>query len=233
MDVGANIGYMTSILAVSVAPGEVQAFEPHPALFERLAANCRAWQHVAAPVRPLQAAVSSRDGTCTLAVPPGFSSNAGIASIGEPADAGDAIEVRAVTLDTVVGARGVGVLKLDVEGHEPAVLEGGERVLTKHAIRDVVFEDHHGYPSESASILESHGYRVYRDRAGRSRPNAVPPAVARTSVHGAPQNYVATVQPARLEERIRPRGWHVLRPRSRGHSVCSPEPPPASFAQPS
>jgi hypothetical protein len=45
VDVGANIGYMSSVLAASVGPGgQVRSFEPHPDLFRCLTLNTRAWE---------------------------------------------------------------------------------------------------------------------------------------------------------------------------------------------
>ena len=42
VDVGANIGYMTSILAVKAgARGKINSFEPHPTIFQRLRLNVK------------------------------------------------------------------------------------------------------------------------------------------------------------------------------------------------
>src|SRR5687767_7277141 len=44
IDVGAHIGYMSSVMAARVgAQGRVLAFEPHPDLFRELAANVSLW----------------------------------------------------------------------------------------------------------------------------------------------------------------------------------------------
>src|SRR5437773_5659527 len=60
VDAGANIGYMTSVLASRVAPaGTVYAFEPHPALYARLLENIEnrrdtmGWFHVHASTHAL------------------------------------------------------------------------------------------------------------------------------------------------------------------------------------
>jgi len=210
VDVGANIGYMSSVLAASVGPqGEVRSFEPHPELFRRLTLNARAWEHETNVVT-VEAAVSDRDGTCLLAIPDGFARNMGLATV---APSGAGIEIRCVRLDTSLAGERVGVLKIDAEGHEPQVLEGVRRMLSDHAIRDVVFEEHHGYPSRSSDTLESFGYTVFGIEQGVRGPRAVEPVAAKTSVHGAAQNYAATVDPERLRHRIQRPGWRVLRRR--------------------
>jgi FkbM family methyltransferase len=44
VDVGANIGYMTSLMAHKVGlSGKVIAFEPHPAIYKRLVNNVQDW----------------------------------------------------------------------------------------------------------------------------------------------------------------------------------------------
>src|SRR5215469_11046307 len=85
VDVGANIGYMTSILAVKVgARGKIYSFEPHPTIFQRLRLNVKNWS---ADVRCGQfvlhnAALGNRKGVGALCVPDYFSCNQGTAWIG-------------------------------------------------------------------------------------------------------------------------------------------------------
>jgi FkbM family methyltransferase len=63
-DAGANIGVMTSLMAVRAGPtGCVHAFEPHPEIFEELAANHAQWSRPGlSPIRLRGAALSSRRG---------------------------------------------------------------------------------------------------------------------------------------------------------------------------
>jgi hypothetical protein len=45
IDVGANIGYMSSVMMQRVGPaGKVLSFEPHPELYQRLADNVKLWK---------------------------------------------------------------------------------------------------------------------------------------------------------------------------------------------
>ena len=48
-----------------------------------------------------------------------------------------------MTLNEVVGANLVGLLKVDVEGHE--FLSGGATLLSDHRIWDIAYKDHAGY----------------------------------------------------------------------------------------
>jgi FkbM family methyltransferase len=186
----------------------VYALEPHPELFQLLGRNVQGWRD-GVVVDCIEAAASDRDGDCLLTIPNGFTENRGLARIAEE---GPGFQVRGVTLDRLVRDAEVGVLKIDAEGHEGRVLDGARRLLSEHLIRDVIFEEHDGYPSRSSELLESAGYTVYGVEQGVRGPRAATPKASRTSVHGAAQNYVATTDPERLRARIRPSGWRVLRP---------------------
>ncbi|MFL5344231.1 MAG: FkbM family methyltransferase, partial [Hyalangium sp.] len=96
IDVGANIGYMTSILAARTGPsGTVIACEPHPALFDLLSRNVERWTASSSPLPPintLQLALSDRSGKGQLSVPPEFAVNRGTAALADDQVEG-AIEV--------------------------------------------------------------------------------------------------------------------------------------------
>ena len=68
-------------------------------------------------------------------------------------------EVPTDTLDGLTGADGqIDLLKLDVEGHEAAVLHGATGLLGRGAVRDIIFEEHAPYPSPTTRLLEGQGY---------------------------------------------------------------------------
>ena len=61
-------------------------------------------------------------------------------------DAADHQVVALVRLNELLEATAtVGVMKIDVERHELAVLEGSEALLRCCVIRDIVFEEHRPY----------------------------------------------------------------------------------------
>jgi hypothetical protein len=66
------------------------------------------------------------------------------------------------TIDDVLGAECVDVMKLDVEGSELHVLGGAAQALRAGRIRHIVFEEHQGPTSDVVRLLESMGYAVLR-----------------------------------------------------------------------
>jgi FkbM family methyltransferase len=208
LDVGANVGYMTSVLARVVGPrGHVIACEPHPALFEMLSKNIETWP--ARNVMAVRCALSASPGAQELHVPTAFKNNHGIATL-EPlgSEAGDMLVVDARRLDALTEGP-IGVMKLDVEGHEAAVLEGAGALLGP-GLRDLVFESTFGYPSAVTSSLESAGYHLFGLEQRLRGPVLVPPASTHPHPFGAPPNYLATQDPERALARTKPRGWRAL-----------------------
>lgn len=130
-DVGANTGFY-SVLVAKVQPrATVRAFEP----VASIATVCRGnldRNGVDATIEPY--ALSDHDGSASLYFPP---DDHGLIETSASLDEGfNRRNARAETvpirrLDTVVRERGdrVGLMKIDVEGHEDAVLTGGLDVL--------------------------------------------------------------------------------------------------------
>ena len=140
VDVGANVGYYTLLAARRVGhQGRVLAIEPGPYAYRRL-------QHTVnhnrlTQVRTLQVALGDEPGNQPLYVPPEDSGNYSPTML--PNDSGTPVNTTVRTLDDcleVWGAKEVGLLKLDVEGFEPAVLRGARRALADGRIRAVLCE---------------------------------------------------------------------------------------------
>src|SRR5205823_4777209 len=157
-----NIGQMTGLMALRAGKsGKVIAFEPHPELFRELSANVDRWSaHPRiAPIILHAVALSDRCGTGQLRVTDYFAQNRGSASLVEGEGAGDTTstlyEVPLRRLDeTLESEERIGVMKLDVEGHELSVLQGAAGLLDARRIRDLVFEEQHGYPTAVTDLLE-------------------------------------------------------------------------------
>jgi FkbM family methyltransferase len=215
IDAGANVGLMSSLLAHAVGPrGHVVSFEPHPLIFETLTRNVALWgrEERIAAIEARQAAVSSGAGTLPLAVDPDtFAHNKGTASL-EHSDRSNATEVRTVRLDDEFSAP-VGVLKLDVEMHELAALEGAEALLSQRLIRDILFEEHEPPPTPVTQLLEAHGYTVLSIRQGVTGPILCAPEDAYSRKLWDPPALLATSDPERARQRLRRRGWVSLRGR--------------------
>jgi FkbM family methyltransferase len=172
VDVGANVGFFTLLAATLVgADGEVHAFEPVPANYAMLEQNVRLNGH--AQVRLVAAAAGNANGTISLGIPVGITSDAGETSgnftVG---GAGRSVEAPMVVLDEyldVLGGRRARLVKIDVEGVEPQVLAGLGQTLDA-APPDVFLVEvnrirlaEHGYePEDVVGPLTGRGYRVYR-----------------------------------------------------------------------
>ena len=232
-DVGANIGYMTSVLGRRVRPGgTVWCFEPHPDLFSELSHNVDRWRTpsgangltpgrspaggaAAVTFELRNAAVSDRSGACTLHVPSDFSVNRGLASVeARAAEGTTAITVPQVSLDeTFAGVDRVGLIKVDVEGHEAAVFRGAQELIRRHRVRDWLFEENDENPLGVGKMLAENGYRLFRIRKHFSHLELAAPeervSVARYAVPESP-NFLATLEPDRAKRRFEARGWQSL-----------------------
>ena len=211
VDAGANIGYMSSIMAARAA--QVWAFEPHPQLFRELQVNCdlaRA-KHTRVKLESRQVGLSQR--TCKLFLEPfdPASGNRGTSTVIDRA-ATNAVEVCACRLDDVLDGVGqVGLMKVDVEGHERPLLEGAAQLLARRAIRDIVFEEHRDYPSDVTILLESSGYHVFRLHRRFRGPALLEPQSSVRRVQWEATSFLATLDPQRAQARFAPRGWQCLR----------------------
>ncbi|HXH72430.1 MAG TPA: FkbM family methyltransferase [Mariprofundaceae bacterium] len=146
VDIGANIGQYSLLAAVRVGPaGRVLAFEPSPPILERLR------RHLAINrvdnVEVVPCAVSDVAGTLSY-YGPAQAGNLGQGSLVAPSDADgtrshEALPVQAVRLDAELAARGIDTVdfvKIDVEGHEMAVLRSAEPWLRERRIRVLMVE---------------------------------------------------------------------------------------------
>jgi FkbM family methyltransferase len=214
VDVGGNVGHMTSVLSRRVGGGGVVlTFEPHPVIYEYLSANVERWvtRRDAPDIVLHRVALSNFDGSAELVMGPGFDWNQGSATLGDLRDVGGrAEEVPVRRLDDVLGDRYVGVLKVDVEGHEREVFEGAERALGERRIRDIVFEDFADAPTAVARLLQGHGYDVFSLDHSLGGPMAGAATRRAASRSGDDPSYLATADPHRAIARLSRRGWAVL-----------------------
>lgn len=219
VDVGANIGYVTSLMAARVGTGgSVMAYEAHPALVQELRSNAAEWPGVGGVVGVYGIALSNMSGPGFMRIPADWERNQGGASVA-PAMANSISDGSVLCpaqfgrLDDFVSeGTFVGLAKIDVEGHEEAVLRGAERLLGRHGIRDIVFEDHGRYPTSTMSLLERYGYSVFSLVKRLLGPVLGHPSRAGVAPWND-RNYLATSDATRAAERLGAKGWHVLRRR--------------------
>jgi FkbM family methyltransferase len=139
VDVGANVGLHTVRMAKLAGPGgEVIAIEPDPGLARRARDNVALNQ--LDNVRVLALAASDRDGDrVALYRAQAQDPNHARASLLPHAYlGGPSAEVETVTIDQACPGP-VALIKIDVEGHEAAVVAGARRVIAEHAPA-IVFE---------------------------------------------------------------------------------------------
>lgn len=201
LDVGANVGYFTSLLANRAS--RVIALEPHPVVGERLEANVARWS---GEIDVIPQAASDTAGSATLGEPDWFDENSGIASLG--VEGARAFEVQTVRLDSVIGAATIGICKVDVEGHELKAFEGMASALTEGRVRDILFEEHEPLPTPVTSYLGERGYRLFTLAQRFNRVVLGPPETDLDTMD-AP-TYLATRDPARALGQVGG-GWQCLR----------------------
>jgi FkbM family methyltransferase len=215
LDVGANIGYMTSVLSLKVGKnGKVYAFEAHPEIFDELSFNVQSWlqDYNISNIESNHVAVSDSSGEVELLIPLDFQTNRGLASVQKGGrDIGyQSITVSSISLDDRFINQEIGVLKLDVEGHELNVLKGARRLLQIKKIRDCIFEEHNNYPTDTTSYLEEMGYTIYRVHRHFLGLTLLPPDSLIPKVSWLPTSFLATAEPKRAINRCKSRGWNCL-----------------------
>jgi FkbM family methyltransferase len=208
IDVGANVGYFTGLLARRAR--RVVALEPNPLLRRFIAGNIDRWNAGGRVVLDDRAASCTTGATTTLHLPRDYEQNYGLASL-EPSNGTDSHQVETVRLDDVIAGRRVGVLKIDVEGHELTALDGAFGALSAELIRDVVFEELGTLPSPVSELLESFGFAISGIEEGFTGPRLAPPD--RPPAGWDAPTYLATRDRLRTERLTSARGWHCLRPR--------------------
>jgi FkbM family methyltransferase len=213
IDVGGNVGYMTSIMARRVGPeGRVITFEPQPDVFARLESNIETWRDQdpsIGEVSPHRLALSDVAATRSLHVPADRDDNHERASLREFKFEHRSIEVQTKRLDEVALPEGaIALLKIDTERHELEVLRGAH--LTLPAVRTVVAEEHTEPPTPVSEILADEGFSLFTVLESFRGPKLHALAPALPHVGWGPPNLIATRDPDALEAALRPRGWRSL-----------------------
>lgn len=162
LDVGANIGWFTLTGAVSCGEsGKVFAIEPSQTNLQLLYRSLAANRFTNVTVFPYAASDSNRFFQLSTAF-----SNAAVRATRETAEG--ATLVQAARIDELLGDRqNVDLIKIDIEGHEPAALRGMRRLLERchpviasefspKAIREGLGEN----PEDFLASLRSLGYRL-------------------------------------------------------------------------
>jgi FkbM family methyltransferase len=212
VDVGANIGYMSSILGLAAGPrGHLHAFEPSPPVFARLEGNVAGFRrHPGFAAVTLHAeGLGEQAGRAELHLPHDIGSNDGAAQVARAGTAGH-VPITIRRLDDVLAETRVGVLKLDVEGFEDSVLRGAASLLKSNTIRDIVYEDHVGPASATAELLRGFGYAMFRLEGRLTGLRLVPASAPERGPRWESPCYLATRRPEEAADLCNTRGWRAL-----------------------
>lgn len=175
IDVGANLGIVSVMLAKRFPERTIHAFEPAPSTFHALQTNIAL--NTAANIRALPCAVANRIGEIAFnANPLGRATNSIAAGAGA-----SVVNVQCVTLDAYAAENAIAeiaFLKVDVEGFEATVFQGAQRQLGEHRVAVVYYEvcpenaENSGTaPELPTRILQEHGYRIHKiDDSGLLQP---------------------------------------------------------------
>jgi len=166
IDVGAHIGFFTMQMAAAVgATGRIYAFEPSPAadLLERSLTENRFEDRVVFR----RAAVGASEGSATLIFPAETLNSGGAYLLrdgGAPLAGHLKKEVPLVALDRLDLRRPVRFIKMDVEGAEPQVVRGAERILRED--RPVILSELHPAQLERASATTADEFLAHMRALG-------------------------------------------------------------------
>ncbi|NJD19472.1 MAG: FkbM family methyltransferase, partial [Gemmatimonadetes bacterium] len=156
LDIGASIGTYAWALSSLVGPeGRVICFEPVPSTFAVLAVNARSFPHQ--NVTLVNAAVSRRSGTVGVTLPAEYGHESHYYA---RVVAGRApLNVLSVCIDDLpLEDAKISFVKMDVEGHEEAVVEGMMTLLARDRPRLVI----EGSSTRIEALLQPLGYHWSR-----------------------------------------------------------------------
>ncbi len=171
-DVGANKGGYLAPLADATGPkGMAYGFEPIPSLARRLEKSVRQlkWKHV----KIIQAAASDADGTARLTTPEG--ERHWESSLEHtPGDTDHSFEVPTIRLDSMlpeIQGSNLTAIKIDVEGHESAVIRGAGELIQHHRPFMLVEVEARHRPDKDPTVffaeMEALGYHGWFTRDGK------------------------------------------------------------------
>jgi len=156
LDIGANVGHYTLRMSELVGPtGRVIAFEPVPNTFALLAANVRLVAHP--NVSLLNVAASDRTRTVSIEIPQ-FADGLTNYYQARVSDQGSELGILTLPVDALGLPARIKLVKIDVEGHELAVLHGMRALMERD--RPVMIVETSS--AEVVDLLSAAGYQSER-----------------------------------------------------------------------
>ena len=149
-----DVGCYSGLFAIAAAKAglEVIAFEPMEENQRQIAVNCT---HNDVEIELHKAAVSDKDGWGTLGYNPNVYLTAG-ASLDRKS--GPKRQVKLMTIDSLAVGN-VSLIKIDIEGHEPAALRGARETLERCRPNLIVEANDEAHKKAVIEVL-SHGYEL-------------------------------------------------------------------------
>jgi len=162
VDIGANIGYFTALLANLVGQkGKVYAFEPDPRNFQLLQRTIQrnGWTHVIA----YQKAVADKNGEFIL-----YQTRSWTANVLTPSEHISTAKVDVVILDEfLTDEKCIDFVKMDMDGSEPLAIRGMTKLIRRNPNLKVLAEYQPGNlkrylsdPLDFITIAEEHGLNL-------------------------------------------------------------------------
>ena len=181
LDVGANVGIYSLEAKAANPQAQVLAFEPTPQWAAHLRGTIA--RNAITGLEVLEAGASSTPGRAILQTfdgspAQGHPTNEGMNFITPHLNGAQGFEVQLTSLDHEAHSRGwqrIDLVKIDVQGHEPAVLEGASDLLQRQAIGCLFIEINGlqpGEPGEKALRLLSNAGYHFRPAGRPSQPLA-------------------------------------------------------------
>jgi FkbM family methyltransferase len=164
VDVGANLGYFSLLMASLTGPrGHVLAFEPNPVVAERFSRSL--WVNGLTDRVTLHRAALSDEGgqEMTLVIPPFHPGGAHI--VPGTNDNPGSETVPTMRLDEVPRALEAVMVKIDAEGMEPIIWRGMAAMIAGGALRFIVLEFAKEAYADPAALLDeaiAAGFSLYR-----------------------------------------------------------------------
>jgi FkbM family methyltransferase len=162
IDVGANLGYFTLIMAEMVGEhGTVHAFEPNPPI-ARLLRHSVHVNGFLSRVHIHPEALGDRDGTARLIVPENYPGGAALVPAGEGATEG-LVPVR--RLDSYAELLDADIIKIDAEGGERSIWAGMAGLLARGRPLTVLLEfvaARYDDPAGFLAEILAHGFALHR-----------------------------------------------------------------------
>ena len=168
VDVGANIGYFTLLMAKLSGPsGKIFSFEPEDKNFEILEKNVKInnYQNIVLEKK----GVSDHNGVNKFFL---SSKNTGMHSLQKIRDDSKEVKIDVIKLDDYFSAldlvKKISLIKIDVEGAEFQVLNGMQTILKNENLKLLIefipehLKKHGTNPSDVLKILEDNDFKIYQ-----------------------------------------------------------------------